>query len=226
MTKLFARFTKTTKKHYKRRPLRLPTRHSSPTTASSASDTSSSSTHPSSSPSSPTRSPTASPTAPRQSIMPSSILPSFSLEDALIRSSLTHHLVTIRRHDQQGAHAFCDRVANILLVMFRHLHNRELQCAADDMDSFLQAMLLRPLKPLTAYVNAHKSHLGPSTMLSRFDDLSVFVSWYCLQDIARYCLYTIPMESILYLQFIHLSGQSYKARSRIVFVECGGTSTN
>jgi hypothetical protein len=82
--------------------------------------------------------------------------------------------------------------------MFRHLHNRELQCAADDMDSFLQAMLLRPLKPLTAYVNAHKSHLGPSTMLSRFDDLSVFVSWYCLQDIARYCLYTIPMWKAFY----------------------------
>jgi hypothetical protein len=65
------------------------------------------------------------------------------------------------------------------------------------MDSFLQAMLLRPFQPLTAYVNAQKS--APSTMLSRFDDLSVFVSWYCFQDIARYLFLTIPMESILCL---------------------------
>ena len=60
-------------------------------------------------------------------------------------------------------------------------------------------MLLRPFLPLTAYVNARKSDLGPSTMLSRFDDLSIFVSWYCLQDIARYCIFTILMDSILCL---------------------------
>jgi len=83
--------------------------------------------------------------------------------------------------------------------MFHSAHNRELQCAADDINSFLQTMLLRPFLPLTAYVDARLSDLGSSTMLSRFEDLSIFVSWYCVHDIARYCIFTFPMDSFLFL---------------------------
>ena len=187
MTKSFARFTKANKKQSKRRPLRQIPRLPTPLIASSASDTSSTSTPTSTSPSSPTTSPSTS-SSEDDSFIPvaSSILPAFSLQDALMRSSLPAYLINLRGYGDQATQQFCNRIANILRVIYHHLKKKELQCAVDNIDKFLQSFLMKPFDPLVAFVNARKNDLGPATMLSRFDDLSVFVSWYCLQDIARY----------------------------------------
>ena len=193
------------KKQAKRKPLRHPKRSSpltlptSPYTSPSTSPftiASSPYTSPSTSPlttaTSPSTSPSTSPLTlptspctPTLSVVPSSIRPSFSLQDSLIKSSLPDYLENLRSYSLDAAHTFCKRVAVILLVIFHDVYQRELQPRVDDVDKFLQNLLLRPFRPLSAFVNVRKRELGPSTMLSRFDDLSTFVSWYCLQEIAR-----------------------------------------
>lgn len=189
------------KKYAKLRPLRrtkaffIPTTTAPPTsqifssyspgTIPPSSPTSPSSSLYSSPTTSPSNSPLTLPSVSGYSIIPSSIRPSYSLHESLIKSSLPDYLENLRTYSLDAAHTFCKRVAASLLVIFHHIYHRELQPRADDVDDFLQNLLLRPFTPLSAFVNARKSELGPSTMLSRFDDLSTFVSWYCLQDIAR-----------------------------------------
>ena len=208
MTISIARFSKTSKHSSKhsRKQSRKPLRH--PVTASSSSSTISSSTTASSPTNSTSSSPTHASSSSPLTLLPSavvrsSIRPSFSLQDALLKSSLPDYLINIRNYAESSTKSFCARICAILLVIFHFMFHRELHATTDDPDDFLQTFLMRPFQPLSTYVNARKSELGPSTMLSRFDDISTFTCWYCVHDIARciaciHSLHQLIVNQLLY----------------------------
>ena len=149
-----------------------------------------SATTPSSSPSAtlPPSSPSATlppPTPPSQLASMSSIEPSISFIESLRLSSLRDYLTNVRSYRKEAAASFITRISGILLIIFHHLYARELEPLIDSIPSFLLLLLHRPFQPLSAFINAKKAAVAPSTMLARLDDLSTFVTWFCYHDLVR-----------------------------------------
>jgi hypothetical protein len=160
---------------------------SSPTAAASSptSPTSSSCTPPSTSSPWLDASPTPLPPPLLLASLKSSILPAFSLQEALRLSSLGDYLSNLRSYVLAAVASFIGRISGILLIIFHHFYTRELNPRVDNIPAFLLLLLQQPFRPVSAFVNARKAAVRPSTMLARLDDLSTFVSWFCFHDIAR-----------------------------------------